>query len=87
MTHALDSYSPCHKLLHLLGPLPSSVMYFMDGPLEIKYPINSNSFSHSIPRTRVQYLLLQEQILRLFALKFCTFLNTLCLNWAHGIHE
>ena len=25
--------SPCHKLSHLLGPLPtSSVTYFMDGP-------------------------------------------------------
>ena len=23
---------PCHKLSHLLGPLPSSVTYFMDGP-------------------------------------------------------
>ena len=33
-SHALDPPSPCHKLSHLLGPLPSSiVMYFMDGPL------------------------------------------------------
>ena len=23
----------CHKLSHLLGPLPSSVTYFMDGPI------------------------------------------------------
>ena len=27
--------SPCHKLSHLLGP-PSSVTYFMDGPLAEK---------------------------------------------------
>ena len=27
--------SPCHKLSHFLGtPLPSSVTYFMDGPLQ-----------------------------------------------------
>ena len=32
-SHALDP-SLCHKLSHLLGPLtPSSVTYFMDGPL------------------------------------------------------
>ena len=24
--------SPCQKLSHLLGPLPSNVTYFMDGP-------------------------------------------------------
>ena len=31
-SHALDPL-PCHKLSHLLGPLPpSSVTYFMDGP-------------------------------------------------------
>jgi len=31
-SHALDSL-PCHKLSHLFGLLPSSVTYFMDGPL------------------------------------------------------
>ena len=24
--------SPCHKLSHLLGPLPLEYTYFMDGP-------------------------------------------------------
>ena len=33
-SHALDLPSPCHKLSHFLGPPPpSSVTYFMDGPL------------------------------------------------------
>jgi len=31
-SHDLDP-SPCHKLSHFLGPLSSSVTYFMDGPL------------------------------------------------------
>src|SRR6218665_1010481 len=35
MLHALDPL-PCHKLSHLLGPPPpSSVTYFMDGPLVV----------------------------------------------------
>ena len=29
--------SPCHKLSHLLGHLPSSVTYFMDGPYSAYY--------------------------------------------------
>ena len=33
-SHAIDPPTPCQKLSHLLGPpLPSSVTYFMDGPI------------------------------------------------------
>src|SRR6218665_228562 len=31
-SHALDPL-PCHKLSHLLGPPPSCMTYFMDGPI------------------------------------------------------
>src|SRR6218665_593258 len=31
--HLLLTSLPCHKLLHLLGSSPSSVTYFMDGPI------------------------------------------------------
>ena len=32
----LDPSSPCHKLSHLGPPPPSSVTYFMDGPIVVK---------------------------------------------------
>src|SRR6218665_565394 len=41
-SHALDLPLLCHKLSHLLGlPPPSSVTYFMDGPLTWKPIIDS----------------------------------------------
>ena len=37
--------SPCHKLSHLLGPPPpSSVTYFMDGPL-LQFRTEAKSYS------------------------------------------
>ena len=42
-SHALDpTPDPCHKLSHLLGP-PSSVTYFMDGPLGRNYLLNNKA--------------------------------------------
>src|SRR6218665_1694847 len=35
-----DAPSPCHKLSHLLGPPPSSVTYFMDGPYVVNLKVD-----------------------------------------------
>src|SRR6218665_1927519 len=54
--------SPCHKLSHLLGPPPpSSVTYFMDGPLTVAQCIQKLVIRLKTERWALETRILRDQ--------------------------
>ena len=59
-SHAVDPPSLCHKLSQLLGPPPSSVTYFMDGPIaKSAYTLQEHACESAIKYIRLIYTCIQ----------------------------